>query len=44
LFGGLARWGERFNVEPKLVLAIGVLTIKWLLLYVLYRNRVFLRV
>jgi predicted acyltransferase len=44
LFGGLGRWSEAKGVDRGLVLAVGVLTIEWLALYVLYRNRIFLRV
>jgi predicted acyltransferase len=44
LFGGLARWAERYNYAPDLILAAGVLALEWLFLYVLYRHRVFLRV
>jgi predicted acyltransferase len=43
-FGGLGRWSERHGGDPNVVLALGVLIIEWLLLYVLYRHRVFLRV
>lgn len=42
VFGGLAEWlGSPWN---GVVLAAGVLIVQWLLLYFLYRKRVFLRV
>jgi predicted acyltransferase len=53
LFGGLARRVERYYPTPDLIgavgvtdviQAVGVLTLVWLFLYVLYRHRIFLRV
>jgi predicted acyltransferase len=44
LFGGLIRWSqEKYQFGPVAKL-IGVLAVEWLILLILYRNRVFLRV
>jgi predicted acyltransferase len=44
LFGGLARWSETVGFGSHIVIAAGILLIQWLILYVLYRHRIFLRV
>ena len=41
LFGGLA---TLTGIEPTVVIALGVVAIGWILLYFLYKKRIFLRV
>jgi predicted acyltransferase len=44
LFHGLIDWSGRTYDFDAVALAISILAVEWLFLYVLYRNRVFLRV